>query len=312
MRLKLLGLLLVLPVLFILFQVWLLPSLSFCADVLTYRLGEVDERFGITANEAREAAVEAAAVWEYDGQSLLRFSESGKILINFIYDERQARFDAASAARNSINQAERTTLDIRDSYDQALNSYETLQKEYEDKVVVYENRLATFNSRVEATNNRGGATDEELGSFRSEEEVLRRESRELNQIGRQLNQLVEELNTLAEQGNILVSDYNRNVQQYNQIFGESAEFTQGEYYEREIDIYSFGSKEELVTVLSHEFGHALGIRHVEGSDSIMYHMLGDQSYPLALTAADEEALLAICEPKTFSTWTASLGRLLQI
>jgi len=310
MRLRLLGFLLILPVLFVLWQVFLLPSLSLCAEVLTYRLGEVDERFGISADEVKEAAAEAASVWQYNDKPLLSFAESGKLLVNFIYDERQARFDAASVARNSLDKVERTTQNIKVSYEEALNEYENLQREYESKVATHEERLTRFNSRVEEVNNRGGANGEELESFQKEEEVLRRESRELNQLGRQLNQLVEELNDLAERGNILVSDYNRDVQQYNQIFGESSEFTQGEYYGQEIDIYSFNNRGELVTVLAHEFGHALGIKHVEGSDSIMYHMLGDQPYPPTLTAADEEALLMVCEPKTPSMWLASLGRLL--
>ena len=44
----------------------------------------------------------------------------------------------------------------------------------------------------------------------------------------------------------------------------------------------------------HELGHALDIPHVEGSESMMYYLLGNQPVPAALSLTDTEALFATC------------------
>jgi predicted Zn-dependent protease len=59
-------------------------------------------------------------------------------------------------------------------------------------------------------------------------------------------------------------------------------------------MYSFANKDELVAVLAHEFGHALGLDHVEGRSSIMYYLLETTSSFPTLTENDTAAFQELC------------------
>lgn len=61
------------------------------------------------------------------------------------------------------------------------------------------------------------------------------------------------------------------------------------------------SYDELVLVLAHELGHALGIGHVDEPGAVMHAMLHEggmlepgRDRPLELSAADRAALIAVC------------------
>ncbi|MES2214229.1 MAG: matrixin family metalloprotease [Patescibacteria group bacterium] len=100
---------------------------------------------------------------------------------------------------------------------------------------------------------------------------------------------------------MLIRKYNSLVDQANQkvsTINESAgkEFNEGEYIYDEagqrINIYEFTSRAELVRVLAHELGHALGLDHNSNPDSIMYYL--NQSENGALTPEDSADLEALC------------------
>src|SRR5437764_119818 len=58
--------------------------------VLTYRLGTVDSRFGLTQDEVLAALRKAESVWEKGfRQSLFQYDPNGEIVVNFLYDNRQ-------------------------------------------------------------------------------------------------------------------------------------------------------------------------------------------------------------------------------
>ena len=64
-----------------------------------------------------------------------------------------------------------------------------------------------------------------------------------------------------------------------------------------IDIYEYSNRTELVRVLAHELGHALGLGHVEDAEAIMYKV--NQGKRLILTQDDIAELRAVCSSSFF-------------
>ena len=61
---------------------------------------------------------------------------------------------------------------------------------------------------------------------------------------------------------------------------------------KEIDIYEFSSREKLIRVLAHEFGHALGLEHLDNPKAIMYYL--NEGTNEKLTTDDLTALKQKC------------------
>ena len=191
------------------------------------------------------------------------------------------------------------------SYDALKSKYDSLVAEYEQEKNLFESRLAEFNSHkakyeaeVAAANRRGGVNKETYNRLNVEKEYLSGEVSVLNQMQNSLNSKINEINALVAALNDLAKKLNINVDTYNTI-GESLprEFDEGVYRAdatgQEIDIYQFDNRSKLVRVLAHEFGHALGLDHIEDPKAIMYRL--NNGINEKLTAADLVELKTLCK-----------------
>lgn len=273
-----------------------------CNVPLSYRIGHIDERFGITHDEARVAVADAESVWEQaTGRNLFTYDETGKLVVNFIYDERQEFAEEEINFRERLDAAENVNSAINETYEKLVGEYDSLKAEYEHKVDAYESDLAAYNKRVAEYNAEGGAPPEVFSELETERNTLNRTLGSVNTLGRRLSELANEINQLGEQGNQLIENYNQNVNQYNDTFAEeSREFTQGDYQSSTINIYKFTDTQELELVLSHELGHALSLDHVENTESVMYDHLGGQPSELRLTEEDLSEFERVCGQTTRS------------
>lgn len=270
-----------------------------CDTPLTYRLGEFDVRFNISRDEAKQALLEAEAVWEKPaGRDLFTYDESSTFPVNFIFDDRQERTLAEEAQREALDTKEATSAEINAAYIKLTKEYTDLQTAYKLKADRYEAKLNQFNATVAEYNEDGGAPPKEFEKLEATKAVLKREEGELDRQAKTLTNLATEINELSDRGNRIVEQYNQSVQTYNKNFGHGGEFTQGDYQGESITIYKFSDRIELATVLAHEFGHALGIGHVEGSSSIMYYLLEEQPSDLRISPEDMAAFAAVCTGKS--------------
>lgn len=277
---------------------WYYTALAGCNVPISYRIGEVDSRFGLSGEEVRNAISSAESLWE-DGTDRNLFTQSpeGELVINFVYDERQALTNEQDEFEEILDRKESMSESVNTQYETLISEYNELRTSYEASVRAYEARLESYNDEVAEWNDRGGAPRDVFARLESTQESLQDEEDRLNARSRELNSLVRKINTLGSEGNSLVTDYNSLVEEYNDRFSESGEFTQGEYEDDVITIYEYGDKDELVVVLAHEMGHALGIEHVEGAESVMYHHMEAQVLKNGLTSYDREAFIASCGSK---------------
>ncbi|MCA9361681.1 matrixin family metalloprotease [Candidatus Kaiserbacteria bacterium] len=269
-----------------------------CQIPISYRLGSIDERFSIINEEAKQAISRAEEVWEKPlEKELFVYDENSNFTINFVFDERQEFTEAEYGFREKLNFAESVNESIRAQYQELSDEYENLKVAYDTKAKNYESQLANYNQKVATYNAEGGAPPEEFEKLSAERNELDKQQLEIQTLGRNLNKLVDEINRVGQQGNLLVQQYNRGVGEYNETFGESRQFTQGDYQGGNINIYTFKDIAELELVLAHEFGHALGIGHVEGRKSIMYYLIGEQPADLSLSGYDIETFSQVCTDK---------------
>lgn len=280
---------------------WYQSTSYICPIPVAYRLGTIDESFSITQGEAQQAIITAAQLWEDAvGRNLFEYNDRADLTVSFVFDERQATADARASELERLDEVEAENQEIANTIEQLRNDYESMETSFLERKAVYDENLRAHDERVQQVNDRGGATEAEFTELQAAQQELQTESRSLQRLANELGTVADQLNDLSTEGSRLVRSYNQEVYQYNDQFHGGEEFTQGDYTGDSINIYKFSNENELVTVLAHEFGHALGLGHVEDEQSLMHYLLeeGDSAEP-ALSEADLAAYNQTCQ---IDTW----------
>lgn len=275
---------------------WYVNTSGICPVPIFYKVGEVDQRFPVTSDEVKLLLLEAEEVWEEAvGRDLFQYNENTEFSVNLIYDERQKDASTEETWRIELDAKEEEVSQAARVVEGMQSEYETIRRAYEDRRTRYESELASYNSEVDDINASGGANKEQYDTLEEKKTSLNKELKGLVELETELNTLGLKVNEKGEYANLLVEAYNAEVTRYNSVYGERSEiFTQGDYERERINVYTFSTKRELTQVLAHEFGHALGIGHVDGGQSLMYYLMADQPEELTLSLEDKETLLATC------------------
>lgn len=281
---------------------WYQSSATLCPTPIAYRVGAIDPAFGISKEEAETYALAAEELWETaTKRELFFYDEAAALPIEFRYDDRQASADSEVTQRIALDAQKEQSEAIDASITNLQTKYDKLKATYEARLATYDAMLHDYNEEVNTYNDRGGAPPDVFAQLEKDRVSLDRESAALNQVAGEVSALAGKINTLAEEGNELVQIYNKEVAKYNEAFGFSREFTQGDYQGDHINVYKFSSDTEVITVLAHEFGHALGIPHVEGTSSLMYYLLENTDEAPTLSPDDLAAYVTVCgESESFA------------
>lgn len=274
---------------------WYQVTAHVCPAPLAYRIGKFDDAFGISIEEAKQHLLKAEAVWETEmNRELFVYDEKAEFTIDFVYDERQENADTELSERQQLDNEWKESEELARTVEKLQTEHQALANTYQNNVVAYERRLEEHNNLVNKYNDQGGAPANVFAELEEKKTALNNEAKKLERTAAELNEMVTKINQVSEEGNKLIEKYNREVETYNAQFGFAQEFTQGDYQGDHINVYKFSSPLELQTVLAHEFGHALGIEHVEGESSLMYYLLAEDNPTIALSEADEKAYLEVC------------------
>lgn len=288
---------------------WYVNTASICPVPITYRVGNLDSRFPISAEEIKAVAEKAETVWEQASErDLFVYDEESEFTINLIYDERQQRTVTEEEWRIRLDEMQKGHQALIDEIKELGVRYQSDVASYDNKREEYEAKLAAYNAKVESYNQGGGAPPEVYNDLQKEAESLSKMQKDMLALEKKLNQQIDVVNKLGEEGNAKIALYNAEVVEYNEVFGALETFTQGDYERERINIYKFSDVDELARVIIHEFGHALGVGHVEGEGSVMYYLMTEQSSP-ALSAEDISAFKAICG--STETTSAKLRKLIR-
>ncbi len=138
-------------------------------------------------------------------------------------------------------------------------------------------------------------------------EALERRARELDELGAQIEELraeyyrtddadlAERVNRMADEYNVMADSLTRS----RSIRIDAGQFRENILYrgrpirtDPQLTVYQFGSIDELVWILAHELGHAIGLEHVDEPAAVMHDgyrsgVSVEALHPVDLAAFDE-------------------------
>lgn len=263
------------------------------AGTVTYKVGTVDPRFGMTREAFSDAVAQAAALWNQGlDREVFRETGGGTVEINLVYDNRQEAADRLKEIKLRMDGAQGT-------YEELKAHFETLKQEADEKRRALAEATAAYNARVSGYNARGEAgrhgplSGEDQRRMETERRELGEIKLELAQRQDELNERVNTLNGFAGVINGLAANHNRDLADFRQVGdGLGPEFSEGEFVQKDgrrtISIYHFPSRDGLVRVLAHELGHAKGLGHLGNPRAVMHRLMGEDTP--ALTSDDLAAM----------------------
>lgn len=225
-----------------------------------YRIGVLDERFGLKLNEVKQLSNEAALIWQNGtGKSWFVYDEQAMLTINLIYDERQAetklRQDIKQQLDRLIKQHDSDDNRLVDEHQQLNQQFDRLQQ----AIDAWQSQHGQINPYIQPYEyqrslNKKQRLDAEIDLYHDAQAAY--------------NTKVEQHNAQAGQIRRLIADTNQKL--------PPRQFDKGVFNGRQINIYEFGTVDDLRLTLAHEFGHALGLGHHNEPTALMYPMAGEQ------------------------------------
>lgn len=270
-----------------------------CSIPLTYSIGSIDPRFGLSTSTLVKAMSAATGAWDgAAGKSLFTYVPSGGILtVNLVYDTRQETTQQLSSIGSTLSGQADSYDAVKAQYDAALSSYQAAKRQFDAAYAAYASKSAAYEQEVRSWNARGGAPEGTYEDLQNQKALLDQEGKRLIAQQNDVNAGADEVNALVGTLNALAQTVNSTANAYNTVGrATGAEFEEAVFESQpgheEIDVYEYDSYARLARVLAHEFGHSIGLDHVDDQNAIMYRL--NQGTDLSPRPEDVSELRQVC------------------
>ncbi|UYZ80217.1 matrixin family metalloprotease [Moraxella bovis] len=265
----------------------LIHRLTYPTDLrVRYRIGDVDERFGLSRDEVKRLAHQAVMIWhDGTGRQWFVYDDSAKVSINLIYDERQMETTARQQIKQELDTLQQNHK--RDS-DNLARQRQALHDEFYHLQTELTAWQEQYNQIIHLINHTRDPNERQrlLGiekQLRANQQALNAkiDAYQLSQDA--FNQAVDDINHKAGHINHAIDHANARL--------TPREFHKGQFDGHKIDIYEFENIDDLRLVLAHELGHALSIGHNDDPTALMYPYANEQDlHNFELKQADIDLL----------------------
>ncbi|MEK7598263.1 MAG: matrixin family metalloprotease [Patescibacteria group bacterium] len=274
-----------------------IPITKPCSSPLAYAIGNVDSRFNISKDGAAVLAQKAENVWESQtGLDLFQYDPNAQLKINFIFDARQQQAIEAVELEQKLGKLKISDNSLKVQYNNLYAEYSKEIDNYNSLAKKYEKEISSYNKEVNRWNKVGGAPPDEYEKLNKEQDALEAMRKKLEKERKSINDLINQMNSLASREKQVISSYNESLNTFRNKYGGTREFEKGIFNGQEVNIYQFNEDSDLELTITHELGHALGIGHVENTQSIMYYLMGEQDLDQpTLTSEDLSAFKSVCQ-----------------
>ena len=270
-----------------------------CWSPLEYSAGSIDPRFVLSQDELKGALREAEAAWEKAaGRDLFAYQAGSDLPVNVVYDQRQQSLDRLKELGLQTDQSLSAYEALKAGYGLRSAQLDEAQARLKGQVAAYKAREAAHNALVGRLNRRGGARPEEVRRVKAMKTALEREFAAIKKVEAAYSSDVETVNAIATRLNALIVQLNIDAAQYNREGAALGRYEEGVFRvsggTRSIEVYAYTSRPQLVSLLAHEMGHALGLEHVEDRNALMY--MANDGGGLKFAPADLAELDRACTP----------------
>lgn len=278
-----------------------------CSQPILYYINQFDEKFGQDRKEFEENLLKASTIWNNAiGKNLFQYSTTNpktpdnsrkELQINLIYDSRQDVTEKLKVIDSTIDNNTESYTTLKSRLDKSKIDLENKKQKVDNLIENYNIQKNYYEKELANSNADNKISQDEYYLLETKRKELNIQAQEIDRVNKELNSMITEFNSLVQRINLLGKELNKKINTYNDIsLTNGPEFQEGEYISdnsgQRINIYQYSDYTKLIRVLAHEFGHAIGIDHVNDKDAIMYAY--NNNSKIELKEADILALKKVC------------------